>query len=174
MRAQQQALAERLGDVVVGAHRQAGFLVLLLVLAGEEDHRQLGRLAQPPQQLHPVHARHLDIEDREVGRVLAQRLQRGLAVRIDARRIAFGLQRNRQRGQDVAVVVDQRDAALALAGGGGGEFISTIAPAYRVTPKETIRPGLRFDGAARADYAPPKTVAAERTPIRKSTESPPT
>ena len=43
-------------------------LVDLLVLGGEEDHRHVGLLAQPAQQLHAVHARHLDVEDGEIGR----------------------------------------------------------------------------------------------------------
>ena len=66
-------------------------------------------LAQAAEQFHPVHARHLDVEHGEVGRILGQRLQRRLAVRIEAGDEAFGLQRDRQRGQDVAVVVDKRD-----------------------------------------------------------------
>ena len=66
-------------------------------------------LAQPAEQLHPVHPRHLDVEHGKVGRVVDQRLQRRLAVRIEAGDEAFGLERDRHRGQDVAVVVDQRD-----------------------------------------------------------------
>src|SRR3546814_3348291 len=49
------------------------------------------------------------IEDRQVGRIVHQRFQRRLAVRIDARDEPLGLQRDRQRLQDVAVVVDQCD-----------------------------------------------------------------
>src|SRR3712207_6915507 len=52
----------------------------------EEDHRQVALLAKPPQQLHAVHARHLDIEHGEVGRIVGERLQRRRAVRIDADR----------------------------------------------------------------------------------------
>ena len=63
----QQALRERLGDVVVGAHAQAEHLVDLVVLGGQEDHGQLALLAQPAEQLHAVHARHLDVEHRQVG-----------------------------------------------------------------------------------------------------------
>ena len=77
---EQQPLAEWLGDVVIGAERQAGGLVLLLVLAGEEDHRQVGMFAQPAEQLHPVHPRHLDVEYRQIGRILGERLKGGFAV----------------------------------------------------------------------------------------------
>ncbi len=49
-----------------------------------------------------VHARHLDVEDGQIGRIVDERLQRGFAVRIDARDKAFGLKRDRQDvdGQD--------------------------------------------------------------------------
>jgi len=70
------------------------------------------QLAQPLQQFQPVHARHLDVEDGEVGRVFQQRLQRGLAVAIDPRGEALRLQGDRHGGQYVAIVVDQRDALL--------------------------------------------------------------
>jgi hypothetical protein len=62
----QQTLRERLLDVVVGAHAQAQHLVDLVVLGGQEDHRHRGFLAQPLQQVHAVHARHLDVEDGHV------------------------------------------------------------------------------------------------------------
>jgi hypothetical protein len=62
----QQSLRERLGDEVVGAHLQAEQFVDLLILGGQEDHRHVGFLAQTAQQFHPVHARHLDIEDRQM------------------------------------------------------------------------------------------------------------
>ena len=105
----QQSQAERLGDVIVRAHLEAGFLVALVVLAGEEDHGERGTLANAAQQLHPIHPRHLDVEHREVGRIFVERLQRCFAVRIDAGGESFGLERDRNRGEDVAVVVDQRD-----------------------------------------------------------------
>jgi hypothetical protein len=78
----QQALRERLPDEVVGAHLEAEQFVDLLVLGGEEDHRHVGLLAQAAQQLHAVHARHLDVEDGEVGRVLRQPVERRGAVGI--------------------------------------------------------------------------------------------
>ena len=108
----QQALAERLGDVVVGAEAQAHQLVHLLVLGGEEDHRHRAALAQPLQQLHAVHARHLDVEHRQVDRPGVQALQRAFAVGIGADLEALLLQRHRHAGEDVAVVVDQGDGLL--------------------------------------------------------------
>jgi hypothetical protein len=105
----QQPLAEGLGDIIVGAHRQAQRLVELVVLAGQEDHRDRALLAQPPEQLEPVHLGHLDVEHRQIGRILDQRLERAFAVRIDAGEEPLGLERDRDRGEDVAVVIDQRD-----------------------------------------------------------------
>jgi hypothetical protein len=58
-RARPEALRERLLDEVVGAHFQAEQLVDLVILGGQEDHRQIGLLAQPAQQLHAIHHRPL-------------------------------------------------------------------------------------------------------------------
>ena len=57
----------------------------------------------------PSMPRHLDVEHAEVGRIVGERLQRRRPVRIDARDEAFLLEGDRDRGQDVAVVIDQRD-----------------------------------------------------------------
>ena len=105
----QKPLRERFADEIVGAHLQAEQLVDLLVLGGEEDHRHVGLLAQPPQQLHAVHARHLDVEDGEVGRRGLEPLERGGAVGVGHDPVAFGLERDRDRGQNVPVVVDESD-----------------------------------------------------------------
>ncbi len=106
---QQQALGERLADEVVGAHAQAQHLVDLLVLRGQEDHRELLCLADAVQELHAVHARHLDIEDAEVGRRLVEPLERGRAVGIGLDLESLGFEQHRHGGEDVAVVVDQGD-----------------------------------------------------------------
>ena len=105
----QQALAERLVDVVVGAEVEAEDLVDLLVLGGQDDHRQVGGLAQAPQHLHAVHARHLHVEDGQVRRVALQRRQAGGAVVVGLHRVAVAFQRQGDRGDDVLVVVHQGD-----------------------------------------------------------------
>ena len=66
-------------------------------------------LAHAAQKLHAVHARHLDVEDGEVRRTRRQAFQRRRAVGVGLDAIAFGFQRDRNRGQNVAVVVDKRD-----------------------------------------------------------------
>ena len=75
----------------------------------QEDHRNLAFLAQPAEQLHPVHPRHLDVEDGEIRGIFDERLQRDLAVGIETRDESLRLERDRHRCQDIAVVVDQRD-----------------------------------------------------------------
>ena len=60
-------------------------------------------------QLHAVHARHLDVEDGEIGRVGLQAVERARAVGVGLNAVAFRLQRKRNGSQDVAVVVDQGD-----------------------------------------------------------------
>ncbi len=117
-----------LGPLVsaVGAHAQAQHLVDLLVLGGEEDHRELVRLADAVQELHAVHARHLDVEDAEIGRCLGEALQRRGAVVVGLDLEALGLEQHRHRGEDVAVVVDKGNVfAHGLAsphGAGSGQW----------------------------------------------------
>ena len=60
-------------------------------------------------QLHAVHARHLDVEDGEVRRVALEAVESGGAVGIGLHPIALGLQRDRNRGKNIAIVVDQGD-----------------------------------------------------------------
>ena len=55
-------------DEIVGAHLEAEQFVDLFILGGQEDYRQIGLLPQPAQRFHAVHARHLDVEDREIRR----------------------------------------------------------------------------------------------------------
>ena len=107
-----QALGERLGDIVVGAHLEAEQLVDLFVLGGEEDDRHRRLLAHAAQKLHAVHARHLDIEDAEIGRFFGQAFERGDAIAVGADLVALGFERHAQRRQDVAFVIDQRDRAF--------------------------------------------------------------
>src|SRR5665213_1668673 len=71
----QQALRERLLDVVVRAHTQAENLIHLVVLRRQEDHWHRALLAQMAEELHAVHARHLDVEDGEIGGLRRQTLE---------------------------------------------------------------------------------------------------
>ena len=107
-----QALRERLGDIVVGAHLEAEQFVDLFVLGGQEDDRHRRLLAHATQKLHAVHARHLDIEDAEIGRVFGQGFERRDAIAVGPDLVAFGFERQAQGRQDVALVVDQSDRAF--------------------------------------------------------------
>jgi hypothetical protein len=132
---EQQALRERLADEIVGAHAQAQHLVDLLVLRGQEDHRELLGLANAVEQLHAVHARHLDVEDAEVGRGLVQSLQRRGAIVIGLDLKPFGFEQHRHRGQDVAVVVDQGDVfAHGVASPVGADNGSTVRVVAAAAP----------------------------------------
>jgi len=103
------SLGERLGDVIVGAHAQAEHLIDFVVLGGQENDRGRCFFAQLRQQLDAVHARHLDIEDREVDRFLGDSAQGFCAVSIGIDTETFGFQSDGNGGQDIAVVVDQGD-----------------------------------------------------------------
>jgi hypothetical protein len=66
-------------------------------------------LAQAAEQLEPVHAGHLDVEDGEVGRGGRQRAQRGRPIGIGADMIALLLQQHGHGFQDILVVVYECD-----------------------------------------------------------------
>ena len=88
----QEALGERLPDEIVGAHLEAEQFVDLLVLRGQENDRQIGFLPQAAQQLHAVHARHLDVEDGEIRRGVLQAVQGAGAVGIGLNPISLRLE----------------------------------------------------------------------------------
>ncbi len=106
----EKALAEGLLDIVVSPHPQAQNLIDLIVLGGEENHRNRRLLPHPLQQVHPVHPRHLDVKDRHVGHPAIERLKRGLTVVVGLDLEAFSLKRHGDRRQNVPVVVHQGDA----------------------------------------------------------------
>src|SRR6266700_2581557 len=60
-------------------------------------------------QLKPIHAGHLDIEDGQIDGLLLHCLERLSAVGVAAHSEPFGLERHGDGGQDVSVVVDERD-----------------------------------------------------------------
>ena len=88
-------------------------------------------LAQFAQQFHPVHPRHLDVEHGQIGRIFEQRLQSRFAIGIQPRRETFGLQRDGHGGEDVAVIIDQRNDLLSFVGIG-------------MRPAGIVPDGLRF------------------------------
>ena len=93
-------------------------------------------LAQLAEQLHAVHARHLDVEHGEIDRLRGHALQGLGAVAVAAHREALGLQRHRHRGQDVAVVVDESDRT------GHGQVPQLLRVRVRALPRATGANGL--------------------------------
>ena len=73
--------AIRLGHVVVRAELHRGDRRFDGAVAGDDDDlRRIGLGAQLAQRLEPVHLRHHDVDERDVERFVAQRLERRLAV----------------------------------------------------------------------------------------------
>ena len=88
---------------------------LLLVHDRHHDHGDVagvGVLLEGGQHRPAVHPGHLHVQNGEVGRVGRYCLQGSRAVRVDPRRESFRLKRDRQRGQDVSVVIDEGDHRL--------------------------------------------------------------
>ena len=81
-------------DEIVGSHLEAEKFVDFLVLRGQKDHRHFAFLPQPPEQLHPVHARHLDVEDCEIRRIAHDPVKGGNAVRIGDNLISFSFEKH--------------------------------------------------------------------------------
>ena len=105
--------AERLGDVVVAAERQAGDLVLQGVAGGEEQRGRVDAVgAQPAQHAEAVHAGHHDVEDDRVGPHFTGLVERGGAVGGGVDLEALELQAHREQLDDVGLVVDDEDSGL--------------------------------------------------------------
>ena len=106
--------AERLGHVLVGAAVLAPEDVLLLAAGGEEDHggRLGGRVRlDAAADLEAVHLRHHDVDDQQVGPLLAQLLQRLLAVLRQDHAVAQRLEVHLQDLADARRVVGHQDLA---------------------------------------------------------------
>ena len=88
----QQALRERLFHIVVGAHAQTQNFVDLIIFRGQKDHRHLGFLAQALQQIHAIHARHLDIQHSHVRKAAVKGVEGRLAVIIRFNLKAFSFE----------------------------------------------------------------------------------
>ena len=105
----QQALRERLFHIVIGAHAQTQHLVDLIILGGEEDHGHLRFLAQALQEIHSIHARHLDVEHGHVGQFLAEGVKGLLAIIIGFNLKAFGFECHGYGCQNIPVIVHEGD-----------------------------------------------------------------
>ena len=110
----QLARREGLGDVVVGAHLEAEDLVPLFHAAGDHDHGNaagLGILLEPPTDLPAVELRHHDVEQDDVGLVLARALEGVGAIPDQDHVVAFLGQVVADELGHVLLVLDHEDAA---------------------------------------------------------------
>ena len=107
---------ERLGDVVVAAEGQTCDLVLQGVAGGEEQGGRLDAVgAEPAQHSEAVHARHHDVEDDGVRTHFAGLVQSGGTAGGGVHFETLELQADRQKLDDVRLVVNHQHAGLGNA-----------------------------------------------------------
>ena len=170
------ARAERLGDIIVGAKFDAEDPVDLVIARRQEEDRQIAGRTQPPADLDPVHPRHVDVEDQQIGLIGVDHRDRRLAVgRLE--RVEPGLiQRKQQQLADMGIVVDDKDGARhgtqdhapgalvngsvgagggVVGGGGGGS--STAPSQSRVAPA-----GITVTAAAGRGLATNLVITTDR------------
>ena len=168
----EKAHLERLGDVVDPAEGEGVHLVEVLVQGADEDDGDAaqGRVGlEVAADLVPVHLRHVDVEEDQVGRVFSRRQQRQLAARDRADLVASGLE---HPGQDLEVgrdVVHDQDARGAAREGlrervAGGRRLGGAAG--HVLIHETIpQSGPR----SRRTFAAPRATGYSRAPRTAAT-----
>jgi hypothetical protein len=118
---QQLQHAEGLGDVVVGAQPEPQHLVGLLVARRQDQHRHVEPLgAQRPQHAVAVEVGQHQVEHHEVGAPAARHGQSRAARVAHLDLVAGDLEVVAQAEREVLVVLDDQDAAHAVAASGGG------------------------------------------------------
>jgi hypothetical protein len=101
---------ERLAEVVVRSELEAEDAVELVVSGSEEDDRErLRGPAEPATELEAIHARHQDVEHRDVRQVALEGLPGLLAVRVGVDSVARAAEREPHRLADALFVVDDGD-----------------------------------------------------------------
>src|SRR4029453_12511952 len=103
--------ARGLGEVVVGAELHRFHRARYLLEAGGHDHlrRLPALLGQTAQHLDALEPRHLHVEDEHVGRVVAQPLERGLAVTHALHCVPLPRQLAHEELAEVLLVVGDQD-----------------------------------------------------------------
>lgn len=105
--------AERLGDVVIGAHAQPDGLVDVGIASGEHDDRDVGPLAKAPGEFETVGVRQHHVEHGEHARSVRERRERGGGGGARGHDVvALRLEVELHHLEDGRVVVDGEDAAL--------------------------------------------------------------
>ena len=104
---------ERLLDEVVGAEPHRLDRGLDIAVAGDHHHREFGiELLRAAQQLHPVHALHLQVGDQNALEIGAERVERGRGALVHQRLEAGQPKPLRNRVAHRGLVVDEQDRAV--------------------------------------------------------------
>ncbi len=103
---QQQTLGKRFGDIVICPHAQPQRLIQLIILAGQENHRNSTDGANFLEQFHTIHARHLDIQHGEGCWPPPQADQGLFTIGIGIHLEPLALKKQRDRGQNVLIIVN--------------------------------------------------------------------
>jgi transposase len=74
-------VTERLADIIIGAQFQPFDTVLFIVLSGQHQHRHRRRLPQSAQGLETIHHWHHNVQQHDIGHLVAHLLQRLTPVR---------------------------------------------------------------------------------------------
>ena len=109
---QQLAQIDRLGDVVVGADLQPDHAIDHLARGGQHHDADLGVGAQEARQRQPVLARHVDVQQHQIGRLLGEDPAHRSTILGRAHAEAGMAQIVHQHASDLGLVVDDDDMAL--------------------------------------------------------------
>ena len=109
--AHQLADAERLDEVVIGAHLEPDDLVDLVRAGGQEQHRRARLAPQLAQHLEAVDPRQPHVEHHEVGSGIGEVGEGVLARGLDADRVALALECHLHAAGDGGLVLDDHDGA---------------------------------------------------------------
>ena len=118
--ADQLADAERLDEVVIGAHLEPDHLVDLVRARGEEEDRRARLAPQLAEHLEAVDPGQPDVEHHEVGRRVGEVGEGVLAGRLDGHRVALALEGHLDAARDGGLVLHDHDGA-----GHGAPIIGT-------------------------------------------------
>ena len=113
----QLAAAERLRQIIVGAHFEADDAVDLVALGGEHDDRNVRFRTQRAAERQPVLAGQHQIEQDQIDAAVGQDLAHGFAVGGRADAEAILRERTRYQFADLAMVIDDEDVRRARHGG---------------------------------------------------------
>src|SRR3972149_3955467 len=114
---------------------------------GREDAGEdFGEPPDLPAKLEPVHARHHDVQDQDVGKPVGELLPCRLAVGIEVHAVSLPLQGVAHRLADVLLVVDYGHPSRGSGANGAVRCVEVMAVSPASCIISTV-PGFRFNGA---------------------------